>query len=112
MEESYRIHAPEADVYSHMLNTAGSHGCHLHETVAGKGLPAVGEGRRIDVVKKYGSRPIARVGLLPGPDGTDLLVSNEPHSEREGRDFDTEAFDEFRLSLVDFPAPWKAERLP
>lgn len=112
MEQSYRIQAAEADVESHIRLVASSFECGLDEIVAGEGLPAGGEGRRIYVVKKYGSRPIARVGLLPLPDGTDLLVSNEPDSDWKGRDFDTEAFEGFLLSLIaQLPEHWQAVRL-
>jgi hypothetical protein len=100
MEQRYRIRAPQADVETHIRLVASSFECGLEEPSAAGGLPTVGDPRRIDVMPKHGGKPIARIELSSPPDGTHILITDQPHSDTQGRGFDSQVFDAFRLSLI------------
>ena len=57
-----------------------------------------------------GEESIGQLGLSYAPQGTRLLVTDEPYSVERGRDFDSEAFTNFvDLLLASLPSDWTIE---
>jgi len=57
-----------------------------------------------------GEESIGQLGLSSAPEGTRLLVTDEPYSIQRGGDFDSEAFTNFvDLVLASLPSDWTIE---
>jgi len=109
MQKRYLIDMVVSQIEGQTHGVAESHGCYLLETQDSAKTYGVGE-QRFDVVRRSDTVPIALVGLTQEEHGTHLLVTDEPHSERQGEGFDHDAFSGFAdLLLESLSSEWKVE---
>ncbi len=110
MQKRYLIDMVVSEIEGQTRRVAESHGCYLLETRDSAKAYSIGEEKRFDVVKRPHNTPIALVGLSQQEEGTHLLVTDEPHCERQGEDFDHDAFSDFAdLVLASLNREWKIE---
>jgi hypothetical protein len=110
MQKRYLIDMFVSQVEADTNQVAGSQNCCLLERPDSAKGYGIGQEKRFDVVRRSGNVPIAVVGLAQEEDGTHLLVTDEPHSQRQGESFDHDAFADFADSLLaSLSAEWKVK---
>lgn len=108
MQKRYLIDMVVSQIEGHTNRVAESHGCYLLETRDSAKAYGIGEENRFDVVRRSDNVPIAVVALTQQQDGTHLLVTDEPHSERQAESFDHDAFSDFAdLLIASLNRDWK-----
>lgn len=112
MQKRYRIDQFATRVRIEVEAFARSIGCELWDTVHSNESFAEGREARYDVIKLPDRKPIGQLALAQQPDGTYLTITDEPHSCRQGQDFEHEAFVDFADSLLaSLPGRWRIEQV-
>lgn len=112
MQKRYLVHMVVTQVEGRINDVAESHGCYLLERQDSAKQYGIGQEKRFDVMRRSVGVPIAVVGLRLEHDGTHLLVTDEPHSERQGDHFRHDVFGDFSdLVLASLSGEWKVEAI-
>lgn len=108
MQKRYLIDMVVSKIEGQTHRLAQSHGYYLVDARDSAKSYGIGEEKRFDVVRLSDYVPIALVGLTQQHDGTHLLVTDEPHSERQGESFEHDAFSDFAdLLIASLDREWK-----
>ena len=111
MQKRYLIDMVVSQIEGQTHGLAESHGCYLLETADSAKTYGVGE-QRFNVVRHSDHFPIALVGLSQQEHGTQLLITDEPHCQRQGERFDHDAFADFAdLVLASLNRDWKVKAI-
>ncbi|MFQ5885723.1 MAG: hypothetical protein ACE5II_00660 [Anaerolineae bacterium] len=111
MQKIYRVHKePTAvEMHIHQIFIPRVH-CELWETPESEDYIEPGKEKRFVIMRMPDKYLIGQLALRFIPQGTELLVTDEPYSVQKGQDFDTEAFTEFHHSLLE-SIPWRKEQI-
>jgi len=112
MQKRYLIDMFATRIEGDIQRVAESHELYLLETHHSAQAYGIGEEKRFDVVRRTDNVPIALVALSQQKDGTQLLITDEPHCQRQGDGFRHDAFADFAdLVLAGLGRDWKIESL-
>jgi len=74
--------------------------CDLWPTEQSDNSFGMGRELRVNIVRRGDKPPSGQLAVTQQEQGTQLLVTDQPYSQRQGADFDKAAFTDFRDSLL------------